>query len=326
MKKTTVLCSALTLCVCSTVAAADLVPATFEDLGLAPESHWCGDVDDEDYMMGTFRSGSFEFNNLYWAEYNSWAFFAYANYTGNVYKSLEDQFLTAPGGGYNSDTYGVMFVSSWMGSTQITLPDYEAEGAEVSGMWITNSAWVADAIANGDGMSGPFEAGDTMTLTVTGYDADENATSIETLLADYTSSNQEEWYAVNSWHWLDLTPLGKVTRMEFGITSTKTNDYGVTTPTYLCIDDLGAEHIGTGVGQTMAEIAPTDFRVSVTGECATVSGRMAEFSVRAVSLDGCVGPEVNAVGGTAVVTLPGRGVTLLNITTPYGNVTLKAIR
>lgn len=325
MKKTTVLCSALTLGVCATAAAADLVPATFEDLGLAPESHWCGDTDDEDYFMGTFRSGSFEFNNLYWSEYNSWAFFAYANYTGNVYKGLQDQFLTAPGGGYNSDTYGVVFVSSWMGSTQVTLPDYEEDGAEVSGMWITNSAWVADAIANGDGMSGPFEAGDTMTLTITGYDADDNATSIETLLADYTSSDQEEWYAVNSWHWLDLTSLGKVTRMEFGLTSTKTNDYGVTTPSYVCIDDLGADPIGTGVGQLKAEITPDDFRVSVTGDRATVSGRMAEFSVRAVSLNGCAGAEVKAVGGKAVLTLPGRGVTLINITTPEGCVTLKAI-
>ncbi len=325
MKKTTVLCNALTLCAFATATAADLVPATFEDLGLAPESHWCGDVDDEDYMMGTFRSGSFEFNNFYWAEYNSWAFFAYANYTGNVYKSLEDQFLTAPGGGYDSDTYGVVFVSSWMGSTQVTLPDYE-EGAEVSGMWITNSAWVADAIANGDGLSGPFEAGDTMALTITGYDADENATSIEKLLADYTSANQEEWYAINSWHWLDLTPLGKVTRMEFGITSTKTNDYGVTTPTYLCIDDLGAERIGTGVGQTAAEINPSDFKVSVAGDRATISGRMAEFSVRPVSLDGRTGSAVDAIDGTAVVTLPERGVTLLNITTPKGTVTLKTVR
>ncbi|MBD5311638.1 MAG: DUF4465 domain-containing protein [Bacteroides sp.] len=326
MKKFTALCGAMTLCVGATATAADLVPATFEDLGLAPESHWCGDVDDEDYLMGTFRSGSFEFNNLYWAEYNSWAFFAYANYTGNVYKGLEDQFLTAPGGGYNSDCYGVVFVSSWMGSTKVTLPDYEEEGAEVSGMWITNSAWVADAIANGDGMSGPFEAGDSMTLTITGYDADGNASVIETFLADYTSPVQEEWYAMNSWHWLDLTALGKVTRMEFGITSTKTNDYGVTTPTYVCIDDLGAERIETGIDRVISELSPSDFRVSVTGDRAVVSGRIADFSVRAVSLDGRAGAEAEAVNGTAAVTLSERGVTLLVVTTAEGTVTLKVIR
>lgn len=289
--------------------AQEIVPATFEDLGLAPESHWIGDTDDEDYMMGTFRSGSFEFNNFYWADYDSWAFFGYADYTGNQYDgSMSQQWNNAVGGGYKSPTYGVLYYSSWMGNAEASLPDFPL-GARVSGMWVVNSAWVADAIANGDGMSGPFDKGDTMTLTAIGFDADdEECGRTDFLLADYTSDDPNEWYAVNDWRWMPLSSLGAVTRIRFVISSTKANDYGMTTPGYACFDDLGVESpVGVGSMET-AEA----YRVSVRGGYAVVSGMESNFTVVPVSLSGISGQGVQAVDAVARVPLA-PGVTLLRI-------------
>ncbi len=308
MKRLSILIPSL----CALASAAqgqEIMPATFEDLGLAPESHWCGDTDDEDYMMGTFRSGSFEFNNFYWADYDSWAFFGYANYTGNQYTgSMSQQWNNAVGSGYKSPTYGVMYYSSWMGNAEATLPDFP-DGAIVSGMWVVNSAWVADAIANGDGMSGPFAQGDTMTLSVIGFDADgEECGQVDYLLADYTADDPALWYAVNDWRWMDLTSLGAVTKMRFVISSTKANDYGMTTPGYVCFDDLGAAD-PTGV----AAISTTSrYRVAVHGGMAVVSGSEGDFTVTPVTLSGMRGASVRSTSGTASVEIA-PGVTLLHL-------------
>ena len=43
---------------------------------------------------------------------------------------------------------------------------------------------------------------------------------------------------VQFWQWADLSSLGKVTSLSFSFSGTKANDYGLTTPTYICIDDL----------------------------------------------------------------------------------------
>lgn len=289
--------------------AQELIPATFEDLGLAPESHWVGDTEDEDYMMGTFRSGSFEFNNFYWADYDSWAFFGYADYTGNQYSgSMSQQWNNTVGGGYRSQTYGVLYYSSWMGNAEATLPDFPL-GTTVSGMWVVNSAWVADAIANGDGMSGPFGQGDTMTLSAIGFDADDRECGkTDFLLADYTSTDPTEWYAVNDWRWMDLSGLGDVTRIRFVISSTKSNEYGMTTPGYACFDDLG---IASPTGIDTEDMTDA-YRVSVQGNHAVVSGRESIFTVTPVSLSGISGQSVTAVDGIARIPLD-KGVTLLHI-------------
>ena len=310
----------LPLLMASGAIHAELMPATFEDLGLAPESHWCGDTEDEDYDLGSFRSGSFEFSNFYYADWDTWAYFAYANYTGNHFSSyVTDQWNNTVGGGYKSSAYGVVYADTYMGYTDVTLPD-SPDGETVSGMWVVNTAWVADCIANGDGMSGPFGAGDTLRLRVTGFDKDDNTTETEFLLADYTSENPEEWYAVNDWRWMSLTDLGKVVRMRFNVISSKANDYGQTTPAYVCIDDLGADN-----STSVTAVAADSFRVSVSGGVATVTGMAADFSVTPVSADGYTGATVRAAGGIAEVRLPGRGVNLLRIVTPEGSVTLKVI-
>ncbi len=215
--------------------------ASFDDLYLAPESQWYGNVDDEDYMSGSFFSGSFEFNNLYMADWDSWAFFGYSNRTSTSFSSYTtDQWNSAVGHGVeDSANYGVVYVSPYMGKTVTTLSNTE-EGQTVPGVYITNSAWVVDAIENGDGMEGKFEQDDLLTLQVTGLKADDTSTTLEFPLADYRDSEASEHWYLDTWQWIDLSELGDVKSLEWNILSTKKNSAGITTPTYVCIDNLGA--------------------------------------------------------------------------------------
>ena len=45
---------------------------------------------------------------------------------------------------------------------------------------------------------------------------------------------------VTAWTYVDLSKLGKVDELNFTLTGSRTGDYGLNTPAYFCIDDLGA--------------------------------------------------------------------------------------
>lgn len=215
--------------------------ATFDDLWLEADSHWCGDEDDENYMNGSFFSGSFEFNNLYMADWDAWAFFGYANHPSTSFSSyVTDQWNSAVGHGVEGeDQYGILYCSPYMGKSVMTLSNTEL-GETIPGMYVTNSAWVVDAILNGDGMEDKFAEGDRLTLTLTGVKADDTTSTLEIPLADYSAENENDRWYLDTWQWVDLSPLGDVKSVEWSMSSTKNNSMGMTTPSYVCLDNIGA--------------------------------------------------------------------------------------
>lgn len=215
--------------------------ATFDDLWLESDSHWCGDTEDEDYVNGSFFSGSFEFNNLYMADWDSWAFFGYANHPSTSFSSyVTDQWNSATGHGVEgTGNYGILYVSPFMGKSVMTLSNTDS-GEAIPGMYVTNSAWVVDAILKGDGMEDRFAEGDMLSLTITGIKADGTSAVMEIPLADYRAENDADRWYLDSWQWVDLSPLGEVKSVEWAMSSTKANSHGMTTPSYVCLDNIGA--------------------------------------------------------------------------------------
>lgn len=297
-----------------------VVAATFEDLPLAPDSHWIGDVDDEDYLMGTFRSGSFQFNNFYWADYATWSFFGYANHTSRAYTSMQDQWNCAAGGGHLSPTYGVLYVADWIGPSLVELPDFQVEGAEIEGMWVCNTTWVQDFIDNGDYATDPYGKGDWLRLTVIGNCPDGEETSAEAMLADFTSEDPADWKSASDWQWMDLSGLGKVKGMRMTIASSKSNAYGDCTPSYVCIDDLG-RRLSSGVGTCGPEQA--DFRISRRGSALTVSSRHGDFEASAYSLSGLLLSRGEATDGHCLLDAPEDGLVMVRVSVAGKTLTLK---
>lgn len=293
-------------------AQSALQVADFENLSLAPESYWVGDTEDEDYDWGSFTSGSFEFTNFYMADYGSWAFYGYSNLTSTEYTggySLDQQMRNCVGGGHDSATFGIGYCDAYWGPAVINIPDFE-EGVEVNGMWVTNTAWVVDAILNGDGMSGPFAAGDYLKLTITGTDASDGTKSVDFYLADYRSENPDDHYYVKDWCYFDLSPLGKVVKLVASMESTKKNSFGMTTPTFFSFDDLGAVNNQSGIENVAADI---DVSVTVADGVATVTSTAADFEVEAVSVTG-IRAAASSVNGVARIDLPATGVNIVRVT------------
>ena len=218
--------------------------ATMDDNFLAPESFYNGlGKDDPSYTNpGTssqFVSGSFAFDT---ERHTStwWGGFALSNQTSTVFESYADQFKSAVGSGHNSANYAVVY--SYTGANYAANVTNAADGADVSGFYVTNTANNVNAYVNGDGMStapGGFAKGDWFKMTVNVVKADDTTASIDYYLADYRADNEADHYYLDTWQWVDLRQFGKIKKMTFGFEGTKRNAYGLTTPTYACLDDFG---------------------------------------------------------------------------------------
>ena len=81
---------------------------------------------------------------------------------------------------------------------------------------------------------GNFDKTDWLKCTVTGKKQGGGTVSVDIDLAkdgDY----------VKEWKYCDLSSMGKVVELSFVFTGSKSNDWGLTTPSYMCIDDLEIE-------------------------------------------------------------------------------------
>lgn len=232
--------------------------ATFEDLFLEPNKHWRGD--EETGGNSRFYSGSYAFDNNYTQEYSSWSGFAYSS-EGTGSSNTEFRAVPRSGAG-ESANYGVAYVYA---QPSLTVTN-KAEGDSISGCYITNTAWVEDAILNGDGMStvaGGFTGGDYFRLTAKGLDKDGNVTSEAIYyLADYRPENSADRYYLDTWQWFDLRGLGKVRNVTFSLESTKKNSYGMTTPAYFCIDDFNGGRIIAEKTAPTLELGETSLMLS----------------------------------------------------------------
>ncbi len=209
---------------------------SFEDKTLGEYGIWYGDENgtkfdnwgSEAYSC-TYEEKGVTFPVNYTPSWASWSGYGISNRTETTYTpSLGGvnpaQFNSIVGKAYNGENFCVIYPFG----EPISITD----GAVVKGFYYTNEAWVVDAILNGDGMTpGKFEADDWLKCTVTGETIDGTTSSVDIMLA-------ENGDYVKDWKFVDLSSLGKVVKLTFTFDGTKKNDWGLTTPTYMCIDQI----------------------------------------------------------------------------------------
>lgn len=212
--------------------------ANFDDLPLAPESYWNGSDG-----SGGFVSGAAHFNNYYDTTYGSWEGFAYSNITDTAAEGWGAQYNAITGAGEgDSANYGVGYVG-WSGPPTITL----GSPRQVDGMYVTNTSYAYYSLLNGDSFAKPFggQTGDDedwFMLTITGKDADGAETgSVDFYLADYRFADNGLDYIVDTWNFIDLTWLGAVKSLEFGLNSSDIGSWGMNTPASFALDSVVPE-------------------------------------------------------------------------------------
>ncbi|MBQ9362864.1 MAG: DUF4465 domain-containing protein [Bacteroidaceae bacterium] len=210
-------------------------PATMEDLALAEESYWNGSD-----SAGSFISGTYRFDNGYMTnQYGNYSYgFSYSNKTSSSFSTYAaDRYNSCVGeGAEGSATYAVfnMNKAALMGVDVLS----SEEGDVVSGFYVTNAASTYQAMLEGTDLAKRFSIGDWLKITVTGYDAQGAETgTVDFYLADFRDSQNA--YIIEDWRWVDLTTLGTVKRLTFTMSSSDSNQWGMNTPSYFCLDNLG---------------------------------------------------------------------------------------
>ena len=216
------------------IVTGSAVTATFENLYVDEIGYYNGRD-----LRGSFVSGSYLFESNNMPQYSYWYGFAYANSTSTIFENLyPDQFNNAVGGGNGGSAN---YVVAYPENCRIRVLNKPSD--TINGFFLANSAYTMDAIKNGDGITdGAFGKGDYLILTITGYHPDGTTESKDVYLADYTSNNSADHYTLNGWHWIELSSLGDVESISFKMSSSRNNEYGMTTPAYFCIDDFGGNN------------------------------------------------------------------------------------
>ena len=245
--------------------------ATFEELEVPADGHISVSTEEDDERT-EFVSGGYEFATGCMSDWDYWYWFGYANRTETKYETLDDQWNNVVGGGYDgSANYGVAFAAAFNGPCYIT--PLSKEAVVVPGFYITNSSYAYNSLTGGDPFAKKFGLGDWFKLTITGYDADDKVTGTKDYyLADLRDA--EKAYIINDWRYVDLSGLGKVSKLGFELSSTDNGDYGMNTPAYFCFDNFGAEG---------KEVLP-ERNVDVTTGVESVA--MSQQSVRRFAIDG----------------------------------------
>jgi hypothetical protein len=185
----------------------------------------------------SFTSKGFVFNYSYFPEWSYWSGTCVTGKKDTTFTDYRDQYNSCLGHGYaQSANYAIVYPQ---GETIDV-----AEGQKViSGFYVAANAWLQHAILEGDGMTeGAFTTGDWYRLDIIGLDGEEMKDTVSYYLADYRSDDEAEHYYVKDWTWIDLSALGEVSGITFRLSSSRYNNYGMTTPGYFLMDDFNGTY------------------------------------------------------------------------------------
>ncbi len=209
---------------------------TFESFDLGAEGYYNGSD-----QGGDFRIGNAIFSNSYNPDFQSWSGFAVSNHTDTETRGVENQYSAIAGNGADgSEKYAVLY--TWSSDTiEFITPE------RITNISVCNSTYAYYAMLEGDDYSKQFGGNsgddpDYFNLLMQGLDEARRPVFNATLtMADYRFTNNAEDYIANNWTDLDLSEAGYVKYLVFSFESSDTGEYGINTPTYVCIDNITGE-------------------------------------------------------------------------------------
>lgn len=208
----------------------DKTVATFEEAAIspaAPQSYLAFTTD----TTALLASGNYELSQTvaYGGTYVTGA--VVTNITDTTFKDYKDAYKSIAGGAKAGKNYVVWYEDGFSGNA-IKLK----EAAKVAGMYVCNNVYAYNSITKGDAIAGdPFGDEDYLLLHIGGsLDGKVVDTEVEFYLAKGKN-------IVTEWTYVDLKQLGTVDAIFFTMTGSRTGDWGLNTPTYFCIDNIGAK-------------------------------------------------------------------------------------
>ncbi|MDW3648547.1 MAG: DUF4465 domain-containing protein [Bacteroidia bacterium] len=252
----------------------------FENFTVAADSFLNGSDGITTFSDG-FISMSVDYNEA-WMSWEGWSI---SNSTDTSTMGFMNQYSAIPGmGADSSSNYAVSFR---FGQANILRLENDAAGKEVAGLMVTNGTYPYLSMLNGDSFAKKFggvtgDDPDFFLLTIKAYkDGVLSTDSVDFYLADYRFSDNSQDYIVDEWTFVDLSSLGQVDSLSFGLSSSDTGAAGMNTPGYFCIDNVQTEDAATGIFGNREELAfsfypnPSSELIKIQG----MEGKSAHYSI-----------------------------------------------
>ena len=219
----------------------------FENLELEDDSFFNGSdlsgTPDNPNYFATFNSGIVTFNNTWDSQWDYWkSGWAYSNMTDSATSGSGNKYsaITAKGA-LDSEIYGIGTNNSYL--TYDTASHFSA--------FVTNSTYAYLSMRDGDSFGKQFGSNsnasgeddgtngeDFFKLNIYGFNNDTLIDSTIFHLADYTFDDPNEDYLVNTWEYVEM-PSSLVDSVVFVLTSSDVGQYGMNTPAFFSIDNIG---------------------------------------------------------------------------------------
>ncbi len=209
---------------------------TFENLPLNAEGFWNGSDG-----SGGFSIGNAYFPNDYNSQYEFWSGFAYSGQTDTTTRGVTGQYSAiASGGALNSSQYAVLYSYS-SDTIHFIVPE------KITSISFCNSTYTYYNILEGDDFTLPFggmdgNREDYFDLNLQALDHEKKVVMTGKItLADYRNDNNIPDWIGNTWTAVDLSQAGFINYLVFSFESSDVGDYGINTPSYVCIDNIIGE-------------------------------------------------------------------------------------
>ena len=196
-----------------------------------------------------YDEGNTELTHAFPYNYNAYAYWggghAISNYANRDIETYGDYMsqLTVYGdegaGGHNGSAnfcmhFGYIDGSGYNNTDELSsISFYDGVARVIDHMWVNNSNYQLNCYVNGNDLTANIGENDTVWLTATGYDENDQCVG-ETIF--YLVNGPEN--IVTEWSKWDLSPLGAVVRVEFNVSGTSDNGYGFSQPAYFAYDDV----------------------------------------------------------------------------------------
>lgn len=236
--------------------------ASFENIDLTANGYYNGSDGKTSFSSGNFRFFT-DFTHSDYGDY--WSGFAVSNKTDKNTAGYANQYSAITGKGVDgSANYAVAY--------PFPVSTIAFKDTIVSGVYVTNSTYAYLSMKNGDDYAKKFGGAsgndpDWFLLTIKGFNSENKSTGeVYFNLADFAYSINTNDYIVNTWKWVDLKKLGRISKLEFSLRSSDSGAWGMNTPGYFCIDNLNQEIVTSApvVEQMQAAVFPNPFVSSIT--------------------------------------------------------------
>lgn len=188
-------------------------------------------------VNSNFTSGSCTFSNSYAISFggywnSGWAYSKVNDTTTAGFTNLYGSYANK--GFNNSSNYAVSQNETFIKINQNTL----------TGLYVTNTTYAALSMKNGDAFAKKFGGtngndSDWFKLTINAYQNGNLKTEkVEFYLADFRFNDNSQDYIIKDWTFVNLTSLGSLDSLKFTLTSSDTNQFGLKTPAFFCVDHI----------------------------------------------------------------------------------------